>query len=192
MSYLTEVEVRVRASLVTEAMQKTARSILLEAPTASSADFDVFLSHSPSEPDVLLLGVKAMLEDEGLQVYVDNYGDPDVSPISVTPVMANILRHRMRQSNVLLYVHSQYSTTSRWMPWELGFFDGLKGTVGVIPITHREEETFKGAEYLNLYPYVDVTVTGTNQRQFLIRRSTEVFARLGAWARGIENLPEGS
>lgn len=193
MSYLTEAEVTMRASLVTEAAQKSARSVLLlEAPTTATTNFDVFLSHSPAEPDILLLGVKAMLEDEGLKVYIENYGDPGVSPISVTPVMANILRHRMRQSNTLLYVHSQYSTASRWMPWELGFFDGLKDAVGIIPVTHREEETFKGAEYLNLYPYVDVTVSTTNKRQFWIRRSSDVFAPLGAWARRIETLQEHS
>jgi hypothetical protein len=192
MSYLTEVEVKMRASLVTEAGQKSARKILLEVPTAATSNFDVFLSHSPTEPEVLLLGVKSMLEDEGLKVYLDNYGDPGVSPISVTPVMANILRHRMRQSNTLLYIHSQYSTTSRWMPWELGFFDGLKGAVGIIPITHHQEETFRGAEYANLYPYVDVTLSGTNERKFWIRRSSDVFAPLAAWARLIETLQEHS
>ena len=190
MSYLTEEEVKMRASLITE--EKNARSVLLEASTPTATSFDVFLSHSPTEPDVFLLGVKAMLEDEGLKVYVDNYGDPSVAPISVTPVMTNIVRHRMRQSNTLLYVYSQYSTMSRWTPWELGFFDGLKGAVGIIPVTHHEEETFKGAEYLNLYPYVDATMSGTNERQFWIRRSSDVFASLSAWARRIETLQEHS
>jgi len=192
MSYLTEAEVKTRASLLMEATHKTARSILLEAPIVTTANFDVFLSHSPTEPDLILLGVKAMLEDEGLIVYIENYGDPAVSPISVTPVMANVLRNRMRQSNTFLYVHSQHSTTSRWMPWSLGFFDGLKGAVGIIPVTHHEEETFKGMEYLNLYPYVDVTMSGSNERQFWIRRSSNVFAPLGAWIRRVETLQDHS
>jgi len=192
MPYLTEAEVKMRASLVTERLEKRAHSILLDTSIDPTTTFDVFLSHSPTEPGVILLGIKTMLEDEGLRVYVDNYSDPEVSPISVTPVMANVLRNRMRQSNTLLYVHSQHSTTSRWMPWELGFFDGLKGAVGIIPVTHHEEETFKGMEYLNLYPYVDVTISGSNERQYWIRRSSSVFAPLGAWIRRVETLQDRS
>ena len=63
---------------------------------------------------------------------------------------------RMGNSKILLYVHSVYSKQSRWMPWELDYFDGLKGKVGIVPVTTSQEETFKGEEYLNLYPYVDV------------------------------------
>jgi hypothetical protein len=29
------------------------------------------------------------------------------------------------------------------------------GVVSIIPITQNQEKTFKGEEYLNLYPYVD-------------------------------------
>ncbi|TGS08549.1 outer membrane beta-barrel protein, partial [Mesorhizobium sp. M1C.F.Ca.ET.187.01.1.1] len=36
---------------------------------------------------------------------------------------AELLRTRMRQSKTLIYVHSNNSPGSRWMPWELGFFD---------------------------------------------------------------------
>lgn len=187
MSYLTEAEVQERASRDTERLQKSARSLLLETAAASSTPFDVFLTHS-AEPEELLLGVKGLLEDQGLRVYVDNYGDP-VSPVSITLSMAGILRDRMRHANALLYVHSRHSRRLRWMPWELGFFDGLKGAVGYIPVTYQQEETFKAEEYLNLYPYVDVTgPSNTDQRQFWIRNSADVYAALAGWVRGIETL----
>ncbi len=44
------------------------------------------------------------------------------------------------------------------MPWELGYFDGLKdGNVGIFPIVQSENGTiFAGQEYLRLYPYYEV------------------------------------
>ena len=43
------------------------------------------------------------------------------------------------------------------MPWELGFFDGLKGKVGVLPIKPEaiSPDHFEGREYLKLYPRVE-------------------------------------
>jgi hypothetical protein len=42
------------------------------------------------------------------------------------------------------------------VPWELGYFDGFSGgSVAVLPIVDYEGATFKGQEYLGLYPVVD-------------------------------------
>jgi hypothetical protein len=41
------------------------------------------------------------------------------------------------------------------MPWELGYFDGLRGAVSVLPVAKNENEGFKGQEFLGLYPYID-------------------------------------
>lgn len=193
MTYLTEADVYERASRDTERLQKTARNVLLEAIAAPMASFDVFLSHSAVEPAELLLGVKSILEDQGFKVYVDNYGDPHISPVSITPAMASVLRDRMRKSKTLLYIHSHHSTRAPWMPWQLGFFDGLNGAVGIIPVTHHGEETFKGEEYLNLYPYVDVTGQGNaNERKLWIRTSADVYASLSGWIRRTETIQEHS
>ena len=75
------------------------------------------------------------------------------------------------------------------MPWELGFFDGLKGKVGIVPVTHNQEGAFKGEEYLNLYPYVDEElVSKTNERQLWINKSTDIYARLDSWAKGVATM----
>ena len=44
------------------------------------------------------------------------------------------LREHMQRSQALLYIYSRYSKQSKWMLWEIGLFDGLKGAVGIIPI----------------------------------------------------------
>lgn len=189
MAYLTEAEVRQRAARVMQPIQKSAHRILAQESFSADMSFDVFLSHSSAEPEEILLGVKALLEDRGLSVYVDKYSDPQLSPESVTPDTAEILRNRMRNSNTLLYVHSQHSKKSRWMPWELGFFDGLKGAVGVVPVTLRQEDTFKGEEYLNLYPHVDVAKAGaSNDLQLWINESADTYARLDFWVKGTEKI----
>src|SRR5208337_1355102 len=98
MAYLTESEVRERASRITQRVQKTAGRVLTEDHASDYATFDIFLSHSSSEPEELLLGIKLLLQDAGLTVYVDKYSDPQLSPNNVTKETAEILRTRMRQS----------------------------------------------------------------------------------------------
>ena len=128
--------------------------------------------------------MKATLEEHNLSVYVDRYSDPQMSPENVTPDTAEVLRRRMRQSNALLYVHSHFSTKSRWMPWELGFFDGLKGRVGVLPIVKLDGDTFKGEEYLILYPYVDRAASKDGDDYLWINRSVKWYAPLFTWIQG--------
>jgi hypothetical protein len=189
LAYLTEADVRARASRKVHAVgggYKTARRILQEDTAPQNATFDIFLSHSSAEPEEILLGIKAFLEDAQLSVYVDRYSDPQLTPEDVTSATAEILRRRMRNSGALLYVHSRFSKKSRWMPWELGFFDGLKGRVGIIPVTQNQEEAFKGEEYLNLYPHVDIAVPtgGGTQQQFWINKTATHYAGLARWVRG--------
>lgn len=59
------------------------------------------------------------------------------------------------QSSALIYAHSNQSGSSKWMPWELGYFDGFRSAVAILPIAQTNEDSFTGQEYLGLYPYVD-------------------------------------
>jgi len=180
MAYLTEAELRRKFRLTTDSLQVTASAILKEATTTT---FDVFLSHSSKEPEPILAGIKIYLEEAGFSVYVDKYTDPLIAEDGVTKRTASILRRRMRQSKSLLYVHSRFSKSSRWMPWELGFFDGHKGKVGVLPVTLQQEELFKGEEYLNLYPYVDVT-EHNGSKYYWIHKSRHEWLGFGKWIGG--------
>jgi hypothetical protein len=155
MAYLTRGEA-VRAaqsrfgyrSLVEAELRKSAH-------TPASSDFDVFLSHS-SEDAEIVAGVKTLLEGEGLSVYVDWLEDPQLDRRQVTPATAELLRTRMRHSGFLLYASSRSSSSSKWMPWELGYFDGHRpGKVGILPIVATAGQSFKGVEYLGLYPLVE-------------------------------------
>jgi hypothetical protein len=192
MALLTQAEVRKRAEDTTQRVRKSARAIL-ESAAVEEEEFDVFLSHSSNESEDILLGVTGLLQDRGLKVYVDKYTDPQLSPDEVTRETADVLRHRMQHSRALLYVFSPHSQKSRWMPWELGYFDGRNGRVGLLPVVTSSVSVFKGEEYLSLYPHVDIApIEGTKQQELWINASLGYYAQLARWVRGLEQIRKRS
>lgn len=84
----------------------------------------------------------------------------------------------MNHCQFLLFATSKASPDSKWMPWELGYFDGMRHNhVGVLPIVESAGSSFRGQEYLGLYPefqLVDFDIgrhlgrlTGENEGQTL-------------------------
>ncbi len=115
--------------------------------------FDIFLSHSRSDKDAVV-GLATKLETMGLKVYVDWIYDPDRGD-EITPKNARLLQRRMKASDNMLYAISTTATQSKWMPWELGYFDGLdKGRIAIVPIASEADQSFDGQEYLGLHPFV--------------------------------------
>lgn len=159
MTYFTKSEARSAASIgrqVQRSAGKTFDRILKEEALSAqeSSTFDIFLSHAISDAE-LILGVKALLEKQGFKVYVDWVEDPHLNRQTVSKETADLLRRRMRQSKSLIYVATDNASSSKWMPWELGFFDGFKpGCLAIMPILETDSAIFKGQEYLNLYPVV--------------------------------------
>jgi hypothetical protein len=138
-------------------LRKSAATILDEAVTKVSAfsRFDIFLSHSIRDSEIVL-GAKDLLERASYTVYVDWVVDPNLDRENVTAATAEKLRTRMRQSDMLVYLYSRHSQVSRWMPWELGYFDGHNGNVAVFPVLPDSGSLdFSKEEYLQLYPKVD-------------------------------------
>lgn len=157
MALFTEATLRAIGSQAANRRSRTADALIKEEASdlaKAHRTFDVFLSHSIKESNVIW-GVKTVLEGQGLTVYVDWIVDPAMDRSRVTPQTAETLRTRMRQSKSLVYAHSNNSTSSKWMPWELGFFDGFNGNIVVFPVAQQADETFKAQEFLGLYPYID-------------------------------------
>ncbi len=152
-AYVTAREARTAATsagvvLATKTLRESAAKPL-------NTTFDIFLSHSAEDAEVIA-GLKAMLERDGLSVYVDWLEDPQADRSRVTPQTAHMLRTRMNSSRYLLYASSTASSSSKWMPWELGYFDGRRpGHVGILPIVATSDSPFKGLEYLGLYPLIE-------------------------------------
>ncbi|MGK0159413.1 toll/interleukin-1 receptor domain-containing protein [Pseudomonas mosselii] len=154
MSFFTQDEARAAAKQAKG--NRNIKAVITESMESyKEADsFDIFLSHSSSDAE-LVLGITALLEQRGKRVYVDWVNDPELDRSHVTKDTAARLRHRMAQSDSLFYVATDNATKSKWMPWELGFFDGLKHEkVRILPVLLSANQRFEGQEYLGLYPVV--------------------------------------
>jgi hypothetical protein len=116
--------------------------------------FDIFLSHSFKDAS-LILGIANELESHGVTVYIDWIVDRQLDRSKVTASTASLLRKRMGQCGSLIYANSTATPSSKWMPWELGYFDGSKlGPISIMPID-EDEPGSKGQEYLGLYPAIE-------------------------------------
>lgn len=165
--------------------------ILHSLPQIFRSHFDIFLSHAIRDAE-LILGLKLLLEAAGKTVYVDWIDDPKLDRARVSGETAETLRTRMRQSDSLFYAYSRHSRTSRWMPWELGYFDGFNGNVAILPIIpDMGMLDFEAEEYLQIYPKVDAISVTTTPILFINRASRlEIGDHLDfeRWRTGSEKL----
>lgn len=154
MAYFTKSEARAAATGARG--YRTAQAVLTEKMESykPGEEFDIFLSHSIDDSE-LVLGVMLLLQKQGLKVYVDWVVDKKLDRNSVDKKTAAVLRERMKSSRSMMYIATGNSSGSKWMPWELGFFDGHKpGQVAILPLLDSESQSFEGQEYLGLYPVV--------------------------------------
>jgi hypothetical protein len=138
---------------------------------------DIFLSHS-SRDKSLLQEIRAELEADGFSVCVDIDILPSVRPNRVTAKTAQTLRDAMRGCNALLYLITRHSPSSRWMPWELGYFDGFRGRVFIYPVDAAAARHARGIEYLRIYPKVPMR----GRRSYLLRHVPQQRVIAGALA----------
>jgi hypothetical protein len=182
-------------------LEKRAASAVLNEEVSGlpiTHHFDVFLSHSYRDAKMnqrRLLGVKAHLESFNLSVYVDWIIDRELDREKVTAVTAYTLRQRMDHSSCLFFVTSETSMNSRWMPWELGYMDGVTrnghsyGRVAILPLVDTPgRQSFAGQEYLGIYPYVDEAESqaGDGSIYLWVNRNATNSVKFSAWRRGAE------
>jgi len=181
--YFSASEIRgaagMSASAANEALRRESQNIRKGYPQT----WDVFLSHCRLDADVVL-GLKRILEASHLSVYVDWVDDPELDRANVTPATADRLRQRMTASRSLIYAYSRSAARSVWMPWELGYFDGKRGSaqIAVCPIEDAHPVA-NGQEYLGLYQtFEKIPYAGGHQKVLISpsRRDTQsprLFAR---------------
>lgn len=183
MTVLTEYEVRRLGRETASRSYATVEKVLRDARQTSRSSFDVFLSHAKLDGE-LVLGVKALLENRGLTVYIDWIDDPQLDRSRVSPATADGLRRRMRQCASLIYVYTRAATNSRWMPWELGYFDAFNGNVAVLPIMQSVTDgAYRGEEFVGLYPYVDVGTTN-----MWVHKSAGEYKNFRDWCQSSDKL----
>lgn len=146
---------------------KDFNSIDLNAPRKATASFsadeamdakgkqpqyDVFLSHSTKDKN-LIKKIRRYLEDNnGLSVYIDWDEDEGTHRDDI----ADVVRTAMKRSKTFLVVKTENSDESSWVSWETGFYDNLDSNkIGVLLVEDPEKgftrDTFNHQEYLKNY-----------------------------------------
>lgn len=116
--------------------------------------YDIFLSHAFLDAQEIY-GLKIILEEAGFTVYVDWYEDSHLERGKVTKETAVVIRKRMQSCKTLIFAITENSGDSKWMLWELGYFDGLKDKVAVLGLIENSGDSFQDQEFLELYPFVE-------------------------------------
>lgn len=143
--------------------------------------YTIFLSHARVDSDIIL-GVKGIIEELGYSIYIDWVDDPHLDRTNVTAETAATLRLRMDACGCLFYATTQSSTSSKWMPWEAGYFDGKRQRTAILPVTQYSTDTFQGQEYLGLYPYITKARREGDGKQCLwVHRTADLYVGFEAW-----------
>ncbi|UDQ98949.1 toll/interleukin-1 receptor domain-containing protein [Lentisphaerota bacterium WC36G] len=122
-----------------------------------SADFNrrfssnykhVFLSHS-HEDKKLAKQLIAFCEKKGISLYVD-WQDGEL-PTTTNVETARKIKEKIRVCDEFWVLATTNALNSRWVPWEVGIADQMKGqNIKVIPIKEYDG-SHGGHEYLDLY-----------------------------------------
>jgi len=176
-------EVRARAHREILKTSKSAVRIFAESARTfdSSKKYDIFLSHSIKDSD-LILGLKGMIEDLGYSVYVDWVDDPGLDRSKVSKETAKKLKDKMNSSKSLFFVTTDNSDSSRWMPWECGYFDGIKEKVAIVPVKEFSyTNEYNGQEYLGLYPYVVKEKSNSGKEMLWVHTDSNKYLSYDFW-----------
>lgn len=162
------------------------RLILKESQEAQPRTYDIFLSHSYADYEEIFY-VKRLLEQHGHSVYVDWIEDRQLSREHVDVATAAVLRQRVRSCKALIVAKSTNAETSRWIPWELGYADGLGKRVATLPYWGDDDVgAYAGVEYLDLYPYVSEEKDTSGRLRLWSRRDTRTWVTFSGWLTGKE------
>lgn len=147
------------------------------ALNASSAEVTIFMSHSHKDKDLIQPAI-AFLRSHGVSVYVDwmDEGMPDV----VSGETAKKIKEKIRQQKKFLVMVTENSKDSRWVPWELGFADPVKGMDHIATFPIAEKSDFAQNEYMKIYPKI-YFITDT---WYVWKQDPSGIQKLTDWLRG--------
>lgn len=113
----------------------------------------IFLSHKHDEI-VILQDVIAFLKKAGVDVYVD-WMDEEM-PAYTNSETAVRLKNKIKASDKFILLATSGAISSKWCNWELGLGDAAKyiDNIALFPII-KAGQSFNGAEYLQIYPYIE-------------------------------------
>ncbi|MCD4712774.1 MAG: hypothetical protein K8R73_05770 [Clostridiales bacterium] len=130
-------------------------AILNEFGTAEYKNFHIFLSHRYTDKELIEV-VFLELKSRSYSVYVDWVINKNLERDQVNKNTAQIIRQNIEKSTCLIYATPVTNDVSKWMPWECGYMDGYSHKVAILPVLYEVDESFKGEEFLSLYPVIKI------------------------------------
>lgn len=115
----------------------------------TQARLSVFLSHSHKDRP-LVEGLIRYFAKQGITIYVD-WNDGAMPRVTDRETAAK-LKKRIDTCSVFMVLATPNAIDSKWVPWEVGVADQMKGEerITVIPVADASGR-YAGAEYLQLY-----------------------------------------
>jgi hypothetical protein len=153
MAYITESQLRNFAA------NQRYTSFANVKGASSLAKLTIFLSHSHKDK-TLVEGLIAYFETLGIAVYVD-WNDTQMPRITNRATAAQI-KNRIKSLGVFMVLATKNALDSKWVPWEVGVADQIKGEaqIMIIPVADDSGQ-FHGSEYLQLYQRAVIATDGT-------------------------------
>lgn len=148
----------------------------------SNKEYDIFLSHSYKDKKAVAGLLDLLSKEYNYTIYVDWIEDKELNRDNVNRETAQRLRERMKNCRCLLYATSDNATYSKWMPWEVGLMDGINGKVAICPFVSASNPSFKGQEYLSIYPTLDEAyVKNTTKKCLWINDKNGEYVKFNSW-----------
>ena len=116
-----------------------------------------FISHNHKDIE-LARGLVALLQSNGFKVFVD--WQEDYLDDSVTSYVANRIKRKNRFVQLLFFLATSNSMSSRWCAWEIGYADTQNTNPNLYIIPTGDNYTSYGNEYLQLYKRIDLDSAG--------------------------------
>lgn len=144
-SYMTERSNRV------ESPKSLAESLQNPMSIQDKKHYYLFISHSYQDRDKVVEIVK-IANEAGMNCYLDWTADDGFLKRSmVSDYTKEVLKHRMMQSDALLYISSDNSRSSEWVAFELYYFETLvKRNIYMILIDGDDSHDFQVIDADNL------------------------------------------
>ncbi|MES2905566.1 MAG: toll-Interleukin receptor [Pseudomonadota bacterium] len=160
MPFLHETEIRLRARQRAKLEGLSVEDSLASTSRQYASSYDIFLSQTIHDAEIVL-GVYDLLAKMGYSVFCDWIAQPEQHRGEVTPANAAFIRYIMGLSESFLFLDTEKADQSKWMCWELGWFDGQNGRVAILPVLSDGQNYYRGREFLGLYPYIELDDEGS-------------------------------
>lgn len=148
-------------------MTKTERKLATNEDSALQREHQIFVSHSSADTPAVRRLV-ARWRRFGYDLFTD-FNDPTlVRAAKEGRIDAAVTKHLLtaiRNCKIFVFISSEQSIKSGWMPWELGLAHGAVGRVHIYRHDKTELSSLPTREYLSLYK--DNEFDRTNEEVYL-------------------------